>query len=102
MLAEAYRFCERDPQPAGTSCAARPGDSLPQDPNELLWLARSLGTTPAELREQYRRVTRRARTVMERLFYGRADGSAPWLGMGIAALARASLRLVAGPSPPIG
>jgi hypothetical protein len=42
-----------------------PGDSLPP----LRWLARSLETTPAQLREDYRRVTRRARRVMERLFY---------------------------------
>ena len=34
-------------------------------------LARSLGTTGGELREQYRRVTRRARHVVEHLFYGK-------------------------------
>ena len=33
--------------------------------------ARSLGTTASDLREDYRRVTRRARGVMERLFYGK-------------------------------
>jgi hypothetical protein len=33
-------------------------------------LARSLDTTPSALREQYRRVTRRARQVVQRLFYG--------------------------------
>jgi hypothetical protein len=27
----------------------------------------------AELREEYRRVTRRARTVVERVFYGRVE-----------------------------
>jgi hypothetical protein len=37
---------------------------------ELARLARSLGTTAAELRDDYRRVTRRARRVVERRFYG--------------------------------
>jgi glutamate-ammonia-ligase adenylyltransferase len=50
----------------------RAGNSLPQEANELLWLARSLGTTPSALREQYRRATRRARRVVERLFYARS------------------------------
>jgi glutamate-ammonia-ligase adenylyltransferase len=45
-------------------------DSLPQSPEQLSRLARSLGERPADLREQYRRVTRRARTVVERRFYG--------------------------------
>jgi len=48
-----------------------PGDSLPNQPEPLEWLARSLDTTPLELRDHYRRVTRRARKVFERLFYGR-------------------------------
>jgi glutamate-ammonia-ligase adenylyltransferase len=70
VLVDAYRFCE----------AARnrlylvrggPGDSLPEQPDELRKLARSLGTTGWELRESYRRVTRRCRAVVERLFYGR-------------------------------
>ncbi len=70
ILIEAYRFCE------GTRnrwylVNSSPGDALPGQPNELLWLARSLGTTPTELREHYRRVTRRARRVVERVFYGR-------------------------------
>jgi glutamate-ammonia-ligase adenylyltransferase len=43
---------------------------LPTDPDELLWLARSLDMNSGELREQYKRVTRRARRVVERLFYG--------------------------------
>ncbi len=68
-LIEAYRFCE------GTRnrwylVNSGPGDALPTTANELLWLSRSLGTTPTELREQYRRVTRRARRVVERVFYG--------------------------------
>ena len=70
VLVDAYRYCE----------AARnrlflvrggPGDSLPEAPDELRRLARSLGTTGWELREAYRRVTRRSRAVVERLFYGR-------------------------------
>jgi glutamate-ammonia-ligase adenylyltransferase len=75
VLAEAYRFCEltrnRLYLVRGT-----PGDSLPQQQVELLRLARALDTTPVQLRERYRRVTRRARTAMERLFYGRTDGIA--------------------------
>ncbi len=68
-LIEAYRFCE------GTRnrwylVNSAPGDALPSAANELLWLARSLGTSPTELREHYRRVTRRARRVVERVFYG--------------------------------
>ena len=42
-----------------------------QEANELLWLARSLGTTPSALREDYRRATRRSRRVVERLFYAK-------------------------------
>jgi hypothetical protein len=37
----------------------------------LTHLARSLATTPTQLREEYRRLTRRSRQVMERRFYGR-------------------------------
>jgi glutamate-ammonia-ligase adenylyltransferase len=72
VLAEAYRFCEgvRDRL---FLVRSSPGNALPTDAAQLLWLARSLGTTPSELREHYRRVTRRSRAVMERLFYGRAD-----------------------------
>jgi glutamate-ammonia-ligase adenylyltransferase len=49
-----------------------PGDSLPTHADELLWLARSLDLTATDLRESYRRVTRRARRVVERVFYGQA------------------------------
>ncbi|HET9061078.1 MAG TPA: hypothetical protein VFN61_14255, partial [Acidimicrobiales bacterium] len=68
-LAASYEFCE----------AARnrlflvrggPGDSLPAPGTRLTTLARSLGTTPGQLREEYRRLTRRARRVTEQLFYG--------------------------------
>ncbi|MHB8663803.1 MAG: bifunctional [glutamine synthetase] adenylyltransferase/[glutamine synthetase]-adenylyl-L-tyrosine phosphorylase [Acidimicrobiales bacterium] len=48
-----------------------PGDALPRSPEQLGKLARSLGTSGPALREEYRRVTRRAREVTERLFYDR-------------------------------
>ncbi len=45
-------------------------DSLPQSRDALGRLARSLGTTGTDLREAYRRVTRRARRVTEVRFFG--------------------------------
>jgi glutamate-ammonia-ligase adenylyltransferase len=76
-LGHAYRFLERTRNrwhlvaalPGGTP----PGDSLPTEARQQSRLARSLGTTPAALRDEYRRVTRRARRVVERLFYGIDD-----------------------------
>jgi glutamate-ammonia-ligase adenylyltransferase len=76
-LRDAYRFCERTRNrwhlvgalPGGAS----PGDALPAQSHQLSRLARSLGTTPSTLRDDYRRVTRRARRVVERAFYGIAD-----------------------------
>jgi glutamate-ammonia-ligase adenylyltransferase len=73
-LSDSYRFCERTRNrwylvgalPGGGS----PGDALPTQAHQLSRLARSLGTTPTALRDEYRKVTRRARGVMERLFYG--------------------------------
>lgn len=73
-LRDAYEFLERTRNrwylvgalPGGGS----PGDSLPAQAHQMSRLARSLATTPAELRDEYRRVTRRARRVTERLFYG--------------------------------
>jgi glutamate-ammonia-ligase adenylyltransferase len=47
------------------------GDALPARPDHLARLAASLGTTPRALRETHRRVTRRARRVVERRFFGR-------------------------------
>jgi glutamate-ammonia-ligase adenylyltransferase len=70
LLTEAYTYLERTRNRLYLVQSA-PGDSLPSQPEQLTRLARSLDTTPAELREQYRRVTRRARAVFERLFYGR-------------------------------
>jgi glutamate-ammonia-ligase adenylyltransferase len=49
--------------------APRAVDALPADRHDVARLARSLGTTPTSLRADYRRVTRRARRVVERLFY---------------------------------
>jgi glutamate-ammonia-ligase adenylyltransferase len=71
ILRAAYRFCERTRNRwwlVGSGPTA--GDALPSRPDDLARLARSLDTTAAELREDYRRVTRRARRVVERLFYG--------------------------------
>jgi [glutamine synthetase] adenylyltransferase / [glutamine synthetase]-adenylyl-L-tyrosine phosphorylase len=68
-LRDAYIFCTRVRLRLHIQ-AGRASDSLPTDPDELIRLASSLGyTRAAELREQYRRVTRRARGVFERRFY---------------------------------
>ena len=71
VLRAAYRFCEqaRNRWWLVGSAPAAP-DALPQRASDLAHLARSLDTTAAALREDYRRVTRRSRRVVERLFYG--------------------------------
>ncbi|MDQ4091771.1 MAG: bifunctional glutamine-synthetase adenylyltransferase/deadenyltransferase, partial [Actinomycetota bacterium] len=71
VLAEAYRFCERTRNRLFL-VRGSPGDALPTRPEHLTRLARSLGIGPHDLREQYRRTTRRCRAVVERLFYGKA------------------------------
>ncbi len=51
----------------------RPGDSFPGDARELAGVARYLGYGAGhsgELVDDYRRTTRRARAVVEQLFYG--------------------------------
>ena len=73
VLAEAYVFCERA-RNRWYLVKGSAGDSLPTRPEQLARLAGSLGTTPAELREEYRRVTRRCRAVVERVFYGKESG----------------------------
>ena len=73
VLADAYRFCERT-RNRWFLVKGAPGDALPSQPEQLARLARSLDTTPVELRDQYRRVTRRAREVVERVFYRRPGG----------------------------
>jgi glutamate-ammonia-ligase adenylyltransferase len=80
VLGEAYRFLSMTRNRwhlvgnfvagAGGIVSTLGSDSLPSDRQKLARLARSLGTTPTELREAYRRVTRRARAVAERRFYG--------------------------------
>ncbi|MGH8928461.1 MAG: bifunctional [glutamine synthetase] adenylyltransferase/[glutamine synthetase]-adenylyl-L-tyrosine phosphorylase, partial [Acidimicrobiia bacterium] len=50
--------------------SARPYDSLPIDPDELGRLARSLGyENRSVMREEYRRMTRRARRIFEERFF---------------------------------
>jgi glutamate-ammonia-ligase adenylyltransferase len=72
VLAEAYIFCER----ARNACylvTGRPTDSLPTGA-EAARVSRLLGILhrpEATLRDEFRRVTRRARRVVERVFYGR-------------------------------
>jgi [glutamine synthetase] adenylyltransferase / [glutamine synthetase]-adenylyl-L-tyrosine phosphorylase len=68
VLEEAYRFCEHT-RNRWFLVKGAPGDALPSDAEQLARLARSLGTDSSSLREEYRRVTRRARAVFERLFY---------------------------------
>lgn len=72
-LREAYVFCESVRNRAYL-VTGRPADALPSRPEVLASLARSFGKSPAELREDYRRVTRRARRVMDRRFWGRSAG----------------------------
>jgi glutamate-ammonia-ligase adenylyltransferase len=72
VLTDAYRFLERT-RNRWFLIKGAAGDSLPQRPEPLGRLALSLDTSASDLREQYRRVTRRARNVVERLFYGK-DG----------------------------
>jgi glutamate-ammonia-ligase adenylyltransferase len=71
-LAASYRFCERA-RNARYLLTSTGGDSLPASPVETERLGRLLGYVhrpQASLRDDYRRVTRRARKVTERLFYG--------------------------------
>jgi glutamate-ammonia-ligase adenylyltransferase len=79
ILREAYRFCAETRNRwhlvgnyvAGAGGVVGSGaDAMPRQPELQSRLARSLGTTPTDLRESYRRVTRRSRKVVERLFYG--------------------------------
>jgi glutamate-ammonia-ligase adenylyltransferase len=67
VLEESYRFCEHTRN--RSFLVVGPGDSLPIRPEQATPLARSLGFTVAGLREEYRRLTRRARRVVEHRFY---------------------------------
>lgn len=68
-LHDAYLFCTRARLRLHLQ-SGRPSDSLPTDPGATSRLASSLGfDRTGELREQYRRYTRRARRVFESLFF---------------------------------
>jgi glutamate-ammonia-ligase adenylyltransferase len=69
FLVDAYLFCTRVRLRLHLQ-VGRAVDSLPTDPDSLRSLAASLGfDRSAELRDEYRRVTRRARQVFEHRFY---------------------------------
>lgn len=70
VLEEAYRFCERTRNRSFLVVGS--GDALPLRPERITPLARSLGFTVTGLREEYRRVTRRARRVVDHRFYDRS------------------------------
>ncbi len=72
ILVEAYRFCEHTRNRLALVWDGA-SDSLPTTGAHLTALARSLGTTGSGLRDEYRRRTRRARRVVERLFYGNGE-----------------------------
>jgi glutamate-ammonia-ligase adenylyltransferase len=68
-LHDAYLFCTRVRLRLHLQ-SGRPSDSLPTDPEATSRLASSLGfDRTGELREHYRRYTRRARRVFESLFF---------------------------------
>lgn len=68
-LADAYRRCE-EIRNRWALMGGVPTDALPVASDRLAALAHSLGTTSGELRQDYRRVTRRARQVVRARFYG--------------------------------
>ncbi len=67
-LEAAHAFCERT-RNRWTLVAGRSRDALPAG-DDLAVLARALDTTAPALRDEYLRLTRRARRVVERRFYG--------------------------------
>lgn len=69
VLDEAWRFCDRTRNRLQLMTVTET-NALPTQLDALSHLARSLDLSPAELRERYRHVTRRARRVMEERFYG--------------------------------
>ncbi len=78
VLAEAYVFCER----ARNACylvMGRPADALPTgaDAVRVGRLLGELRRPEAALRDDYRRVTRRARHVVERVFYAATQDRRP-------------------------
>jgi [glutamine synthetase] adenylyltransferase / [glutamine synthetase]-adenylyl-L-tyrosine phosphorylase len=71
-LAEAWRFVSRV-RDAIVLVRGRAADSIPVDVRERALISRTLGYQPGrsgDFLDDYRRVTRRARLVMERVFYG--------------------------------
>lgn len=68
-LGGAYRFCELTRNRLNL-IRDLPADSLPATGPVLSALARSLGYSAPGLRNEYARLTRRCRRVVERLFYG--------------------------------
>jgi glutamate-ammonia-ligase adenylyltransferase len=72
-LEASYRFCERA-RNARFLVTGKPGDALPSGDvaERVARLMGYLHRPQASLRDDYRRVTRRARRVVERVFYGRA------------------------------
>ncbi|MEU9885390.1 bifunctional [glutamine synthetase] adenylyltransferase/[glutamine synthetase]-adenylyl-L-tyrosine phosphorylase [Sphaerisporangium sp. NPDC051011] len=72
VLAEAWRFASQV-RDAIMLVRGRAGDSIPADVRERMLIARALGYPPdgsEDFVEDYRRTTRRARLVSERVFYG--------------------------------
>jgi [glutamine synthetase] adenylyltransferase / [glutamine synthetase]-adenylyl-L-tyrosine phosphorylase len=71
VLAEAWRCASRI-RDAIMLVKGRPGDSVPSDAQERRLIAQTLGYAPdgsEDFLDDYRRVTRRARQVVERVFY---------------------------------
>ncbi len=71
-LAEAWR-CATRVRNGIMLARGRPGDMVPTDPDERARVARLVGYPPGDsgrLVEDYRRITRRARAVAEKVFYG--------------------------------
>ncbi|WP_245765178.1 bifunctional [glutamine synthetase] adenylyltransferase/[glutamine synthetase]-adenylyl-L-tyrosine phosphorylase [Nonomuraea jiangxiensis] len=72
VLAEAWLFASRV-RDAIMLAKGRPGDSVPRESGERRLIARTLGYPPdgsEDFLDDYRRVTRRARQVVDRVFYG--------------------------------
>ena len=71
VLAEAWRFASRI-RDAIVAVRGRASDTLPVDVRERMLIARALGYPPEgteDFVDDYRRATRRARRVVERVFY---------------------------------
>jgi glutamate-ammonia-ligase adenylyltransferase len=72
VLGDAWRLASRA-RNAVVLWTGRPADSLPTAQRDLDGVARLVGYPPASaerFEDDYQRTTRRARAVVERLFYG--------------------------------